>query len=58
MGVEQGPLELSGGQAALPRLTDWIAFEEPTRSVVDRRQFAGWLALDREVYGTGSTVHQ
>ena len=51
----QGPVELRGRQAALPRLTDCAALEEPGNSVVDGCQLPEWLAPDREVYGTGSS---
>jgi hypothetical protein len=54
LGMGQGPVELRGRPAPLPRRTDAVAFEEPISSGVDGRQFAGWLAPDREVYGTGS----
>ena len=39
---------------ARSRRTDGVAFEEPISFVVDDRQLAGWLTLDREVHGTGS----
>jgi hypothetical protein len=54
LGMGQGPVELRGRPAPLPRRTDAVASEEPISSGVDGRQLAGWLAPDREVYGTGS----
>ena len=56
LGMGQGPVELRGRPAPLPRRTDAVASEEPISSGVDGRQLAGWLAPDREVYGTGSTT--
>ena len=52
LGLGHGPVELRGRPAALP--PGCVAFKEPISSVVDASQLAYSLALDREVYGTGS----
>ena len=55
LGLGHGPVELRGRPAALP--PGCVAFKEPISSVVDASQLAYSLALDREVYGTGSLIH-